>query len=95
MSSDKDSNLLKDSILKDNEIVVVSTKLELLGQGYIYDNVGKEFVYGDTTFLLKQAGIRKMPVLPFMGYPHVNVMPRKPTWQITVNDMVLIITDIK
>ena len=81
--------------LVDHEIVVVSTKLELLGQGYIYDNVGKEFVYGDTTFLLKQAGIRKMPVLPFMGYPHVSVMPRKPTWQITVNDMVLIVIDIK
>ena len=95
MSSDENSTLLKDSILKDNEIVVVSTKLELMGQGYIYDNVGKEFVYGDTTFLLKQAGIRKMPVLPFMGYPHVSVMPRKPTWQITVNDMELIITDIK
>jgi len=25
----------------------------------------------------------------------VNVMPRKPTWQITVNDMELIVTDIK
>ena len=79
----------------DHEIVVVSTKLELLGQGYIYDNVGKEFVYGGTTFLLKQAGIRKMPVLPFMGYPHVSGMPRKPTWQITVNDMELIVRDIK
>jgi hypothetical protein len=44
---------------------------------------------------LKHAGIRKMPVLPFMGYPHVSVMPRKPTWQISMNDMELIVTDIK
>jgi hypothetical protein len=79
----------------DNEIMVVSTKLELLGQGYMYANVGKEFVYGETTFLLKEAGIRKMPVLPFMGYPHVCVIPRKPTWQISVNDMELIVRDIK
>ena len=95
MSSYEGSTLLKDSILKDNEIVVVSTKLELMGQGYMYDNVGKEFVYEGTTFLLKHAGIRKMPVLPFMGYPHVSVMPRKPTWQISMNDMELIVTDIK
>ena len=27
-----------------NEVIIVSSKEELLGQGYIYENIGKEFI---------------------------------------------------
>jgi len=78
----------------DTEIIIMSSKQELMGQGYLYANVGKEFVYEGHSFILKQHGIRQLPVVPFMGYPHV-VIPRKPIWIVSFKDLQLTITDIK
>jgi len=80
-----------------SEVIVVSTKQELIGNGYVYENIGKEFVYEGTTFLLKQQGLRHIPLMPFMGYPNPNprIVPKQPVWLTTLNDIEMTITNIK
>jgi hypothetical protein len=85
---------MKSDMNSDNEIIIMTSKHELMGQGYLYANVGKEFVYEGHSFILKQHGIRQLPTIPFMGYSHV-VIPRKPIWIVSFKDLQLTITDIK
>jgi len=42
-----------------NEVIVVGSKQELIGNGYVYENIGKEFIYEGLSFLLKENGIPK------------------------------------
>ena len=37
-----------------NEVIVVGSKQELIGHGYVYENIGKEFIYEGLSFLLKE-----------------------------------------
>jgi len=80
-----------------NEVIIVSSKEELLGQGYIYENIGKEFIYQGLSFLLKENGIRNYPKIPFFGYsnPRPEIIPRKPKWILKIKDLEIVITDIK
>ena len=41
-----------------DEVIVITTKQELISNGYIYENIGKEFIYEGLSFLLKENGIR-------------------------------------
>ena len=83
----------------ESEIMIVSTKGELLSFGYLYSNMNKEVIYEGRTFLLKLFGIRTLPVMPpipFMGYPtnYTTVIPRKPEWTVKMCDLTLIVSDI-
>ena len=80
-----------------NEVIVLSSKTELLSHGYSFDNVGKEFVYEGLTFLLKVNGIRSYPILPFFGYSQTKptILPRKPIWILKIKGMELTINDLK
>jgi hypothetical protein len=80
-----------------NEIMVLSTKKELIGQGYIYENIGKEFIYEGLSFLLKENGIRNYSNIPLFGYsnPRPAIIPRKPKWVLQLKDLEIVITDIK
>ena len=80
-----------------NEVIIVSSKKELLGQGYIYENIGKEFIYQGLSFLLKENGIRNYPKIPFFGYsnPKPSIIPRKPKWILKIKGLEIVITDIK
>ena len=85
--------------MSSDEIMVVSTKAELIGFGYLYSNMNKEVIYEGRTFLLKLFGIRSLPVMPpipFMGYPtnYATVIPRKPEWTIKMGDLTLTVSDI-
>jgi len=77
-------------------VIIVSTKDELIGQGYIYENIGKEFIYQGISFLLKENGIRNYPKLPFFGYsnPRPEIIPRKPKWMVKLNDIHMMVYDI-
>lgn len=82
-----------------DEVIIVSNKHELLSFGYVYDNVGKEVIYNDVSFLLKRHGIREIRQfhLPFMGYNTAilpQIVPRNPIWIMAVGDIELTITDI-
>jgi hypothetical protein len=78
------------------EILIVSTKQELISQGYIVSNVGKEFIYNNHTFLLKQVGIRSYPRVVGFGYnPHrAKIVAKPPLWNLTINDLQLEISNI-
>lgn len=80
-----------------NEVIIVSSKEELLGQGYIYENIGKEFIYQGLSFLLKENGIRNYPKIPFFGYsnPKPSIIPRKPKWILQVKGISAIVIDIE
>jgi len=79
-----------------SEIVIVSTKDELIAHGYVYENIGKEFVYEGLSFLLTENGIRSYSKLPFFGYsnPRPEIIPRKPKWTIKLRDMNLMVYEI-
>jgi len=79
------------------EVMIVSTKQELISNGYVYENIGKEFVYEGSTFVLKHQGLWNIPLTPFMGYPNPNPMikPRTPVWTLILKDLELTISDIK
>ena len=72
-----------------SEVMIVSTKQELFSNGYVYENVGKEFIYEGSSFLLKQQGLLNIPITPFMGYPNPNhiIQPRAPVWIMKVKDL--------
>ena len=78
-----------------SEVIIVSSKQELISNGYVYGNVGNEFVYEGTTFLLKEHGLRHIPLTPFMGYPNPRIVPKQPVWLITLNDIEMTITNMK
>ena len=80
-----------------NEVIVVGSKQELIGCGYVYENIGKEFIYEGLSFLLKENGIRNYPNIPFFGYsnPKPSIIPRKPKWVLKVKDICVTVTDIE
>ena len=77
-------------------VIIVSTKDELIGQGYIYENIGKEFIYQGLSFLLKENGIRNYPKIPFFGYsnPRPEIIPRKPKWMVQLKDINMMVYEI-
>jgi len=79
------------------EVIVVGSKQELIGNGYVYENIGKEFIYEGLSFLLKENGIRSYPTIPFFGYSQTKptILPRKPTWILKIKGMELTINDLK
>ena len=81
----------------ESEVLVVSSKNQLLSFGYIYDNIGKEVIYEGQTYSLSKPGIRYIPPLIFMGFPNPipAIKPRKPVWKIKLGELTLTITDIQ
>ena len=81
----------------DSEVLIVTSKNELLSFGYIYDNIDKEVVYEGQTYSLSKPGIRYIPPLIFMGipYPKPFIMPRKPLWKTMLGGLTLIVSDIQ
>ena len=81
----------------ESEVLVVSSKNELLSFGYIRDNIGKEVVYEGQTYSLSKHGIRYIPPLIFMGFPNPipAIKPQKPVWKIKLRKLTLIISDIQ
>jgi len=81
----------------DSEVLIVTSKNELLSFGYIYDNIGKEVVYEGQTYSLSKHGIRYIYPLMFLGYPPPNpaIKPRKPVWKIKLGELTLTISDIQ
>ena len=79
-----------------SELIVITTKQELISNGYIYENIGKEFIYEGKSFLLKENGIRSYNGLHFwMAQPRPEILPRNPRWVLKMNDLEIVITDIK
>tara|TARA_B100000700_G_C14234009_1_gene484978 strand:- start:2 stop:250 length:249 start_codon:yes stop_codon:yes gene_type:complete len=80
-----------------NEVIVLSSKTELLSHGYSFDNVGKEFIYEGLSFLLKENGIRNYTKIPFFGYsnPRPEIIPRNPKWVLKVKDIRVTVTDLE
>tara|TARA_B100001989_G_C24125504_1_gene263031 strand:- start:227 stop:484 length:258 start_codon:yes stop_codon:yes gene_type:complete len=80
-----------------DSVIVVSTKKELISQGYLYTNVNKEFMYEGNLFLLKQHGIRCIPKgFPMFGYSksRPKIVPRNPIWILQLNDLRMEITNL-
>ena len=73
-----------------DEVLIVSTKEELLKFGYVFTNVNKEVIYEGQTFLLKQCGIRHTMGISFMGYPKPFIIPRNPKWNIKLDNIILV-----
>jgi len=82
--------------MNSDEVLIVSTKAELLKFGYVFTNVNKEVIYEGRTFLLKQCGIRNTLRIPFMGYPNPNpaIITQKPIWNMKLGEITLSINDI-
>ena len=83
-----------DTSKTDSEVLIVTSKNELLSFGYIYDNIGKEVVYEGQTYSLSKHGIRYIYPLLFLGYPPPANKPRKPVWKTKLGELTLIISDI-
>ena len=79
-----------------NEVIVVGSKQELIGNGYVYENIGKEFIYEGLSFLLKENGIRNYPKIPFFGYSNQRpeIIPRKPKWMVQLKDINMMVYGI-
>ena len=86
----------EDTLETDSEVLIVTSKNELLSFGYIYDNIGKEVVYEGQTYSLSKHGIRYIYPLMFLGYPSQNpaIKPRKPVWKTKLGELTLTISDI-
>ena len=84
--------------MNENEsVIIVSTKKELISQGYLYTNVNKEFMYDGNLFLLKQHGTRYKPKsIPLLGFAsnRPNIVPRNPIWILQLNDLRMEITNL-
>ena len=79
-----------------NEIIVVGSKQELIGCGYVYENIGKEFIYEGLSFLLKENGIRSYGGLHYwMAQPRPEIIPRNPRWVLKVKDICVTVTDLE
>ena len=81
--------------MSSDEVLIVTSKNELLSFGYVYDNIGKEVVYEGQTYSLSKHGIRYIYPLLFLGYPPPAIKPRKPVWKTTIGGLTLIISDIQ
>jgi hypothetical protein len=81
---------------ENDPVIVVSTKNELISNGYIPSNINKEFIYQGNSFLLKQFGIRAFPYSPIFGKSPYNykTIPRKPIWSLKLNDLIIEIHNI-
>ena len=79
------------------EVLIVSSIKELMSYGYVYENIGKEFIYEGLSFLLNENGIRSYPTIPFFGYSQTKptILPRKPTWILKIKGIELTINDLK
>ena len=82
--------------MSSDEVLIVTSKNELLSFGYIYDNIGKEVVYEGHTYTLSKHGIRYIPPIVFLGYPNPTqaIKPRKPLWETRIGELKLIVSDI-
>ena len=79
-----------------NEVIVVGSKQELIGCGYVYENIGKEFIYEGLSFLLKENGIRSYGGLHYwMAQPRPEIIPRNPKWVLKVKDICVTVTDLE
>ena len=79
-----------------NEVIVVGSKQELIGCGYVYENIGKEFMYEGLSFLLKENGIRSYGGLHYwMAQPRPEIIPRNPRWVLKVKDICVTVTDLE
>tara|TARA_B100001094_G_C17454990_1_gene450084 strand:+ start:178 stop:420 length:243 start_codon:yes stop_codon:yes gene_type:complete len=79
-----------------NEVIVVGSKQELIGCGYVYENIGKEFMYEGLSFLLKENGIRSYGGLHYwMAQPRPEIIPRNPKWVLKVKDICVTVTDLE
>ena len=79
-----------------NEVIVVGSKQELIGCGYVYENIGKEFIYEGLSFLLKENGIRSYGGLHYwMAQLRPEIIPRNPKWVLKVKDIRVTVTDLE
>lgn len=74
-----------------DSVIVVSSKEELISQGYIHTNVGKEFIYSGKSFILKHAGIRVYAGIPLVGYAGFKpqIAPRLPKWILKIDELTM------
>jgi len=91
----EDTSETEETSENDSEVLIVTSKNELLSFGYIYDNIGKEVVYEGQTYSLSKHGIRCIYPLLFLGYPPPAIKPRKPVWKIKLGELILTISDIQ
>ena len=80
-----------------SEVLIVSTKEELIKFGYIFTNINKEVIYEGQTYSLIKHGIRYIPRLMFSGYPNQTsvIKSQKPSWETTIGGLTLIVSDIQ
>jgi len=78
-----------------DHIILVSDKYELLNAGYVYDNIGREFIYENKTFILQSCGIRsiKYPIFPSHRQQALPI-PREPVWIMDIGDLHVTISSI-
>ena len=74
-----------------DSVLVVSSKKELIAQGYNHMNIGKEFIYSGKSFILKQPGIRAYSAIPLAGYAgfRPQITPRLPKWTLKIDDLTM------
>ena len=74
-----------------DSVLVVSSKAELIAQGYNHMNIGKEVIYSGKSFILKQPGIRAYSGIPLAGYAGIRatVTPRTPKWTLKIDDLTM------
>lgn len=74
-----------------DSVLVVSSKEELISQGYIHKNVGKEFIYSGKSFVLKQVGVRAYSSIPLAGYAgfRPQLSPRMPKWILKIDELTM------
>lgn len=67
-----------------DSVLVVSSKEELISQGYIHTNVGKSFI-------LKHAGVRVYSGIPLVGYAGFKpqIAPRLPKWILKIDELTM------
>ena len=76
-----------------SSLIVILKKEELIGSGYIYENIGREFIYEGNIFKLMENGIRGTPRSFFSKRP--SIIPREPKWLLTINNLKMYVTGIK
>ncbi len=74
-----------------DSVLVVSSKTELIAQGYNHKNIGKEFIYSGKSFILKESGIRVYSSIPLIGYAgfRPQITPRLPKWTLKIDDLTM------
>jgi hypothetical protein len=82
-----------------DSVIIVNSKKDLILQGYISDNINKEFIYQGNNFLLKQPGITNNMSMLNHGIKGYNIyasalVPTKPLWEFKIGDITLDIVNI-